>query len=69
MKYPFGPTHLNVKNLFSLALGLSSELGIDAACSRMGLTMEGTHLRGGDDAWNIAQIFCLLLKRIRRAGL
>lgn len=69
LKYPFGPTHLNVKNLFSLALGLSSELGIDAACNRMGLTMEGTHHRGGDDAWNIAQIFCLLLKRVRRAGL
>jgi inhibitor of KinA sporulation pathway (predicted exonuclease) len=69
LKYPFGPTHLNVKNLFSLALGLTSELGIDAACARMGLTMEGAHHRGVDDAWNIAQIFCLLLKRTRRAGM
>ncbi len=69
LKYPFGPTHLNVKNLFSAAFGLSCELGIDAACARLGVTMEGTHHRGVDDAWNIARILCLLLKRIRRATL
>jgi inhibitor of KinA sporulation pathway (predicted exonuclease) len=28
--------------------------------------MEGTHHRGVDDAWNIAQLFCLLYKRMRR---
>ena len=69
LKYPFGPTHLNVKNLFSTALGLSHELGIDAACARLGVTMEGSHHRGVDDAWNIARIFCLLLKRMRRAAM
>jgi inhibitor of KinA sporulation pathway (predicted exonuclease) len=68
LKYPFGPTHLNVKNLFPSAFGLSCELGIDAACARLGVTMEGTHHRGVDDAWNIARILCLLLKRIRRAS-
>ena len=67
LKYPFGPTHLNIKNLFSVALGLPRELGIDAACERLGVTMEGSHHRGVDDAWNIARIFCLLLKRMRRA--
>lgn len=67
LKYPFGPTHLNVKNLFSAAFGLTCELGIDAACARLGVTMEGTHHRGVDDAWNVARILCLLLKRIRRA--
>lgn len=66
LKYPFGPTHLNIKNLFSTALGLQRELGIDAACERLGLTMEGAHHRGVDDAWNIARIFCVLLARIRR---
>jgi inhibitor of KinA sporulation pathway (predicted exonuclease) len=50
-------------------LGLRTELGIDAACTRLGLTLEGAHHRGGDDAWNIAQLLCLLLKRLRRAGL
>jgi inhibitor of KinA sporulation pathway (predicted exonuclease) len=69
LKYPFGPTHLNVKTLFSAALGLPCELDLDAACARWGVTMEGTHHRGVDDAWNIARIFCLLLKRIRRAML
>jgi inhibitor of KinA sporulation pathway (predicted exonuclease) len=68
LKYPFGPTHLNIKNLFSTALGLQRELGIDAACERLGLTMEGAHHRGVDDAWNIARIFCVLLTRIRRCS-
>jgi inhibitor of KinA sporulation pathway (predicted exonuclease) len=66
--YPFGPTHLNVKNLFACALGLPKEIGLDAACEKMGLPLEGVHHRGGDDAWNIAQLFCLLMKRIRRVG-
>lgn len=68
LRYPFGPTHLNIKNLFSVSLGLRKELGIDGAMDRMGLKLEGTHHRGGDDAWNIAQIFCLLLKRTRRGA-
>jgi inhibitor of KinA sporulation pathway (predicted exonuclease) len=68
LKYPFGPTHLNVKTLYSAAFGLACELDLDAACARLGVTMEGTHHRGVDDAWNIARILCLLLKRIRRAS-
>lgn len=68
LSYPFGPTHLNVKNLFSAAYGLPRELGIDAACEHVGVKMEGTHHRGVDDAWNIAGLFALILKRFRRAG-
>ncbi len=67
--YPFGPTHLNVKNLYSIGLGLRQELGIDSAMERLGLTMTGTHHRGVDDAWNIADLLCRLLKRMRRVGL
>ena len=67
--YPFGPTHLNVKNLFATALGLPRETGLDAAFEKMGLPLEGVHHRGVDDAGNIALLFCLLMKRIRRAGL
>jgi inhibitor of KinA sporulation pathway (predicted exonuclease) len=63
--YPFGISHLNVKTLFSIALRLDHELGLDAAYQKLGLTMEGTHHRGGDDAWNIAGILCLLLKKAR----
>jgi inhibitor of KinA sporulation pathway (predicted exonuclease) len=69
LEYPFGPTHINVKNLFATALGMSREVGIDAAFEKLGLTMEGTHHRGVDDAWNIAHIFCLLYKRIRRGSM
>jgi inhibitor of KinA sporulation pathway (predicted exonuclease) len=68
LPYPFGPTHLNVKNLYSAAFGLPRELGLDEACARLGLTMDGAHHRGVDDAWNVARILGLLLKRIRRAS-
>ena len=65
LDFPFGPTHLNIKNLFAIVYGLHSEIGIDAACQQLGFQMEGTHHRGVDDAWNIANIFCHLIKRAR----
>ena len=49
--YPFGPTHLNVKTLAAVAYGWSREVGMGEALKRMGLPLEGTHHRGGDDAW------------------
>jgi inhibitor of KinA sporulation pathway (predicted exonuclease) len=61
VKYPFGPTHLNVKNLFALCRGLNHEVGLDAALALLGLPLEGTHHRGGDDAWNIAAVLLALL--------
>ncbi len=63
--YPFGISHLNVKTLFATALGHDHELGLDAAYERLGWTLEGTHHRGHDDAWNIAGILCLLLRSLR----
>jgi inhibitor of KinA sporulation pathway (predicted exonuclease) len=66
--YPFGISHLNVKTLFSLGFGLPEEIGIDMAYQQLGLTMEGTHHRGVDDAWNIAGVLCLLLKRLREGA-
>lgn len=65
--YPFGPSHLNVKSLFAVAFGNSRECGLDEACRQLGLSMEGTHHRGHDDAWNIAGILCELLKATRGA--
>jgi inhibitor of KinA sporulation pathway (predicted exonuclease) len=64
--YPFGPTHLNVKNLFAVALGHHHELGLDDACEKLGIPLEGTHHRGADDAWNIAGVLCHLLKHMRK---
>jgi inhibitor of KinA sporulation pathway (predicted exonuclease) len=63
--YPFGPSHLNVKSLFAAALGNGHEMGLDGAYQRLELSMDGTHHRGDDDAWNIAGILCRLLKTMR----
>lgn len=63
--YPFGPTHLNVKNLAAVSYGWSREVGMSEALRRVGLPLEGTHHRGGDDAWNIAGLLCHLLRRTR----
>ncbi len=66
--YPFGPSHLNVKSFFAIALGEEHELGMDSACDRLGVALEGTHHRGIDDAWNIAGILCWLLGCVRNTG-
>lgn len=68
LRYPFGPTHLNIKTLFSIALGIKQELGLDEAMKRLNIKLEGRHHRGVDDAWNIAQVFCLVMRRTRRGG-
>lgn len=63
--YPFGPTHLNVKTLFAVSGNLGREVGLDGAFAQLGWTLEGTHHRGGDDAWNIARILADLIGRTR----
>jgi inhibitor of KinA sporulation pathway (predicted exonuclease) len=66
--YPFGKGHLNVKSLLAIACKLPRELGMDRALEYLGLPLEGTHRRGGDDAWNIAAILAKVLMSAR-AGL
>jgi inhibitor of KinA sporulation pathway (predicted exonuclease) len=56
---------LNVKTLFALLHALPREVGMAAALTRLGFPLEGTHHRGGDDAWNIAAILGALLLRSR----
>ncbi len=63
--YPFGQTHLNVKSLFTAAMGLGHEVGMAQACERLEMPVEGTHHRGDDDAWNIAGVLCRLLRQNR----
>lgn len=60
-KYPFGPTHLNAKTLFSILKGHSREMGMAQALDAMGLPLEGRHHRGIDDARNIAVILQRIL--------
>lgn len=61
ISYPFGPTHINVKNLFALKSRLQREPGMAQALEQAGLPLEGVHHRGGDDAWNIANLLCQVL--------
>ena len=56
MPYPFGRSHINVKNLFALQQGLKHEVGLQQATALLDLPFEGTIHRGVDDAWNIAAV-------------
>lgn len=65
VRYPFGPTHLNVKSLFAIARALPSEVGLPQAMALLGLPLEGIHHRGHDDAWNIAAVLWATIKKMR----
>ncbi|HEX2908128.1 MAG TPA: 3'-5' exonuclease [Phototrophicaceae bacterium] len=67
IEYPFGASHLNVKTWFTLLRGLRHDVGMADALRLLGLELEGTHHRGHDDAWNIAQIMAVLLAERRTA--
>jgi inhibitor of KinA sporulation pathway (predicted exonuclease) len=68
VRYPFGPSHLNVKTLCAISRGLPTEIGLPQALAYYGLKLEGTHHRGHDDAWNIAALLAEMLKRMRAAN-
>jgi len=59
--YPFGETHLDVKDLFALAHGLPRRVGMAAALKHLGRPLIGTHHRAGDDARNIAGVLASLI--------
>jgi inhibitor of KinA sporulation pathway (predicted exonuclease) len=59
--YPFGRSHINVKNLFALQNNLTREVGLQKATAQLGLPFEGTIHRGMDDAWNIAAVLDKIL--------
>jgi len=56
VRYPFGRTHINMKPLFSIAYGITKDLGVGQALEHLGMEFEGTPHRGDDDAYNIARI-------------
>jgi inhibitor of KinA sporulation pathway (predicted exonuclease) len=66
--YPFGRTHLNIKNLLAISLNLPGEVGLERAVELLHLPLEGTHHRGDDDAWNIAAVLAALFERTRNGG-
>lgn len=63
--YPFSNRHINVKTLFAVMYGLEREVGMVKALEILDFPLEGTHHRGGDDAWNIARILSTLLLQNR----
>jgi inhibitor of KinA sporulation pathway (predicted exonuclease) len=66
LDYPFGDGHINVKSLFAAVYNLKKEVGLDRAMKKLGFPLEGTHHRGGDDAWNIARILGHILSSARQ---
>ncbi|MBL1076576.1 exonuclease domain-containing protein [Nocardia sp. 2] len=63
VRYPFGSRHTNAKVAFSNARGTHRRFGMAGALAMTGLPLEGTHHRGGDDAWNIAALVADMMKR------
>lgn len=59
--YPFGSRHINVKTLASLVYHLPEEVELPRALELAGLSLEGHHHRGIDDAWNIAGLLAATL--------
>ena len=68
VRYPFGPSHLNIKTLFAVGRGLPTEVGLPQAMALLGLKLEGTHHRGHDDAWNIAAVLWEVTRKLRAAS-
>jgi inhibitor of KinA sporulation pathway (predicted exonuclease) len=65
VQLPFAKHHVNLKKRFSEQLGEPKRFGMDGALKRVGLTLEGTHHRGIDDARNIARLLPWITGRER----
>lgn len=63
--YPFSQEHVNLRMVFTQALGLSSRPSMPDAMTLCGLDLDGTHHRGNDDAYNTARIWVQLMRHGR----
>lgn len=61
--YPIGSNHLNIKQRFSVNQKLKKKYGMAGALNLAGLSLEGTHHRGIDDARNMAKLMPYILGR------
>jgi inhibitor of KinA sporulation pathway (predicted exonuclease) len=66
LPYPFGRTHLNIKNLLAVSLNLPFEISLERAMELLHLPLDGTLHRGDDDAWNMAAVLGALFERTRK---
>lgn len=65
IKYPFGTTHINIKSMYAMLMGLSREVSLRNALADLNIEFEGRQHRGIDDAWNEALILSALIHKIR----
>ncbi len=63
--YPFSSRHINVKNLFAVAMGLKHEVDLSEAMQMINCPFVGRVHRAADDTYNIALILDKLLLRAR----
>ena len=63
--YPFGPTHIDVGNLFALAHHLPQHVDVAEALERAKLPPEGSHQRAHHHARNVARLLISILQRCR----
>ena len=62
MDNPFAQMrHFNIKTLLALKEGLSKEIGMERALAHYGMTLDGRHHNGADDAANIAKLVMKVL--------
>lgn len=66
--YPLSERHINAKKLFARVYRLARPTGMAGALAAAGRELVGTHHRGEDDAWNIAELLGLALERLRPEG-
>ncbi len=59
--YPFGVDHINVKILFTIMHRLEKPPGMAEALELIGISLQGTHHRAVDDAYNVAAILSTLI--------
>jgi inhibitor of KinA sporulation pathway (predicted exonuclease) len=61
--YPFGNQHINLKKAFTRCFRLPTDVGMSRGLRIAKLELEGTHHRGGDDAFNIARLTQAMINR------
>ena len=62
IEFPVKADHVNIKKLFSENLGLRRNYGMAGALRYCGLSLNGTHHRGIDDARNMAAMLPYFLR-------
>lgn len=65
VRYPFGPTHFNVKALYALMTGRRKQPSLLEAVEELGWKFEGRPHNGQDDTNNIARVLAWVLRTMR----